>query len=294
MEKEIIKTEFGFFTLKNKPTEIELKEYYENKYFQDSKGAYEIDYSVEEIKYFKNKLKEKYFIIEELTVNTQNKRFIDIGCGEGWALDFFKTKGWDVLGLDYSEFGINKQNEHCLNDFVKGDIYENIDSLINKGEIFDVVYLGHVFEHLLDPILMLNKIKKIISPKGILVINVPNDFSKFQEYLFKNNKVSRQYWISIPDHISYFNRKSLKNFLLANDYDELKAISDFSIDLNLLNTNTNYIDNKDVGKSCYFQKIEFENFLHETNPISQIVEFYSKQIDLGMGRSFTGFYSLNK
>lgn len=292
LKSQVYKTEFGFYKLKKTPNELELSEYYKSKYFQSAEGAYEYSYSVEEVEYFNNKLKEKNFIIEKHLKENNSKKFLDLGCGEGWALNFFKKKNWEVLGLDYSDHGINKFNSNCINNLIRGDIYDNLNSLIQENNKFDIINLSHVFEHVIDPISLLEKIKKIIKKNGILIITVPNDFSIVQLHVYNTRKVDRKFWIASPDHISYFTRKSLKNLLFSRKFIELESISDYPIDLNLLNINSNYIENKSIGKSCYFEKIEFENLLHKTNSLDKIVDYYSKQADLGIGRSITSFFKL--
>ena len=55
MTSEVIKRKFGYYQLKDKPTNEELSDYYANKYYQEGVGSYEIEYSDVEIKYIKNK-----------------------------------------------------------------------------------------------------------------------------------------------------------------------------------------------------------------------------------------------
>lgn len=289
---QILKTKYGYYKLKNIPSDSELSEYYKNKYYQNAKGAYEFNYSKEEVEFFKNKLNEKIYIIDKYLEENKSKKFLDLGCGEGWALDFFKKRNWDVLGLDYSDEGLKKFNPNCIKYLIKGDIYENLNHLIKKNREFNVINLSHVFEHVVDPISLLEKIKIILKKNGILIITVPNDFSLIQNYCYVKKKVKQRFWIAPPDHISYFSRKSLKNLLSSKNFIELKSISDYPIDLNLLNINSNYIEKRSIGKSCYFEKIEFENLLHKTNSLDKIVDYYSKQVDLGIGRSITSFFKL--
>ena len=47
--------------------------------------------------------------------------------------------------------------------------------------------MHNVFEHLLEPEKVLILIKKILKTNGLLSINVPNDESLLQKYLFKKN-----------------------------------------------------------------------------------------------------------
>ncbi len=287
-----IKTDSGYYTLENVPSTQELKEFYEKKYYQDSNGGYEKDYTEAEITFFKNKIKEKEYIINKFFQNDSPKSIIDVGCGEGWAVNYFKKLGWEITGLDFSDFGIKKFNSQYVEYFIKGDVMENIDLLINENKKYDVVLLDHVYEHVTDPIEIVEKIKEVLNENGLLIINVPNDFSMLQNYLMQTGKVDKEYWFAPPDHISYFTRNSLCKLLKTLNFEEFMSIGDHPIDINLLNSNTNYVMNKEVGKSCYFQKVEIENLLHKEQPVSKIVKYYASLIDVGLGRSFSSFFSI--
>jgi len=291
MDKHI-KTDLGYYTLKSIPSDQELKEYYEKKYYQDANGSYEKNYTKEEIIFFKNKIREKEYIINKYFKNDSPKSILDVGCGEGWAINYFKKLGWEITGMDFSDFGIKKFNPQYSDCVLKGDVMENIDLLILESKKYDIILLDHVFEHVTDPIEIVEKIKKIINKNGLLIINVPNDFSMLQKYLIQNGKVDKEYWFAPPDHISYFTRESLCLLLNTLNFEEFTSIGDHPIDINLLNSNSNYILNKEVGKSCYFQKIEIENLLHKEQPISKIVNYYESLIDVGLGRSFSSFFSI--
>lgn len=92
-DKELKKNPLGFYELRNKPTQAQLEEFYNKQYF-DSKN-FEIKYSDEEF------FHKKTSFIEALEIsNCKKGRFLDIGCGEGFSLDYFSNLDWGVLGLD--------------------------------------------------------------------------------------------------------------------------------------------------------------------------------------------------
>jgi 2-polyprenyl-3-methyl-5-hydroxy-6-metoxy-1,4-benzoquinol methylase len=291
MEK-IVLNKYGYYSVENVPTEKELAEYYANKYYQGANGSYEVEYDEEEVKYFKNKISERAYIIEKNLTSKNSKRFLDIGCGEGWALSYFKDKGWDILGLDYSSFGCEKFNSNCAKNLIIGNIYQNLNTLINQEKKYSVIWIDNVLEHVTDPEFLVKEIKKILEVDGILVIEVPNDFSFIQEYVINNKIVEKQYWVATPDHLSYFNKNGLNNLLLANGYKDLELISDYAIDVNLLNSHTNYISDKQKGKACHKERIIFDNLLHEKS-IEDVVAYYKASAQLGLGRQITGFYKLS-
>ena len=54
-EPKLIKTKWGFYQYDPLPSEKELQEYYEKKYYQEGLGSYEVVYSQEELAYFRLK-----------------------------------------------------------------------------------------------------------------------------------------------------------------------------------------------------------------------------------------------
>jgi len=288
-EHGLIRTKYGYFTVKNKPTQAELEDYYAKKYYQEAKGSYEASYSKEEIMYFNNKIAERFFVLEKNLGKKKKRSLLDVGCGEGWSLQFFKKKGWDVLGLDYSSYGCEKFNPACAKNLIAGDVYTNLQTLIEKGKKFDVVWVDNVLEHVIDPEGLVGDLKKITAKGGILVIEVPNDFSVLQDYLLKKNHVDRKYWVAIPDHLSYFNKQGLENLMSSKGWKTISCLGDFPIDWNLLNPNTNYVSDKTKGKSCYRERIEIENLIH-SQPMEKIVDFYAAMAEVGFGRGITGFF----
>lgn len=288
---EVRKNKYGYYSVVNTPSEKELEEYYANKYYQNANGCYEVEYDDDEILYFKNKIAERVFVIEQHLSISNSRNFLDIGCGEGWALAYFKKKGWKVTGLDYSIFGCEKFNPDCKSNLIAGNIYENLAKLVVENSKYSVVWLDNVLEHVTNPEILLKEIKKIIEVGGILVVEVPNDFSLIQKHLVENSKVENEYWIITPDHLSYFNKDGLNSLLSDCGYLNIEIISDYPIDINLLNPNSNYIKDKSKGKACHRERIDFENLIH-LQPIDDVINYYRASANLGIGRQLIGFYKL--
>ena len=290
---KLVKTKYGYYAVENPPSESELSDYYAKKYYQEARGSYEIEYDAEEISYINNKIEQRAYILDKHIPTNGTRTFLDIGCGEGWALNFFKQKGWVVLGLDYSSFGCEKFNPNCMENLISGNVYDGINKLIAEGRKFDVVWVDNVLEHVINPEAIIQDFKKIINPNGILVIEVPNDFSIVQNHAFAKGNIDKQYWVVIPDHLSYFSKESLENLLNGNGWQSITCLADYPIDWNLLNPNSNYIQKKEVGKSCHRERIAFENLIH-TLPVEKVNSFYQALGDIGLGRLITGFFRPNQ
>ena len=288
---EVNQTVHGYFQIVNPPSEQEISDYYSKKYFQESKGAYQSGYSEEELVFTKNKIEQKYKVISRLRGKQLSYGdLLDIGCGEGWAMNYFQEQGWDVTGIDYSDFGMRKFNPHLIRGLMTGDIYNILDNIIAKERSYDVLWLTNVLEHVLDPVKLIEKLKKLTRKEGVLVITVPNDFSDLQLWLMDRGIISSPFWIVRPDHISYFNRDSLIRLMRWADWKVSKVLSDFPIDINLMNSKTNYISDKTIGKEVHKARIEIENFLHSKG-VYKVNEFYSLMAELGLGRQITGFFT---
>jgi SAM-dependent methyltransferase len=207
---------------------------------------------------------------------------LDIGCGEGYTLKNFKDYGFSVTGIDFSSFGINNHNNSLIHNFIPGNVYHIINNLIKKKKKYGLINLQNVLEHVIDPIEILKIINKLLTKNGLLVIRVPNDFSKLQNHLLDNNCVDDQFWVAPPDHLSYFTLNSLINLVESCHYEVIDYMSDYPIDFDLFDDYTNYIKNK-VGKSSHMKRIRVENFMcnisiHKTN------NYYKKLCELGCGR----------
>lgn len=286
---EVVKNEFGFYEFPKKPTNEELTAYYSEKYYQTAAGSYAEEYSTQEIEHAYNKIKEKVFVVEKFLKLDEQCSVVDIGCGEGWTLDYFQKRNIPVTGLDFSSFGCEKFNPECLKNFVKGDIYDNIDKLIHDGVQFDLVWLDNVLEHVVDPLKLLQDCKKLMKEGGVFIVEVPNDFSVLQTHLVEAGDVKNKGWLAYPDHLSYFNREGLKNIGEAAGLKEVFAISDYPTDISLMNPATNYYRDSSVGKGAYQAKLRIENFLHSIS-MEKSINLYKALLELGLGRGITMFF----
>jgi len=286
---QLIKHKLGFFQVKNKPTQKELEDFYSKQYYQSERGSYRSKYSNEELKYFNTKNEQILEIVSELI--PKNKHLLDIGCGEGYMINFFRKKGWEVLGLDYSGFGCSKMNPDCLPVLKIGDIYESINELIGKKEKFDVISLKNVLEHVLEPEILLRKIKKLAHNDTIFIVTVPNDFSFYQNFLLKEKMIDHPFWVAIPDHISYFEKNSLKKICNHTGWEQKEIVADFPIDIFLSNPHSNYIKDKTTGPAAHQARVKLENLFHNTS-IKATINLYRAMAQLGFGRQITGYYKL--
>lgn len=106
---------------------------------------------------------------------------LDLGCGVGYFLDYFKND-FDVYGIEKSSEALEAARKKGLINVKQGDI-ENEDIGENK---FDIILFWHVIEHLLDFNSMFKKIHKALKKDGVLILGTDN-------YLTFQNAMKR--WI---------------------------------------------------------------------------------------------------
>jgi ubiquinone/menaquinone biosynthesis C-methylase UbiE len=113
------------------------------------------------------------FIVELVTKkvnNTGEKRILDIGCGDGsFAVRLGKYSR--VFGIDISEKAVDLARKAGLSA-CKADVSR--EKLPFDSECFDVVYMGDVIEHLLDPDFAILEVLRVLKPDGFLVLSTPN------------------------------------------------------------------------------------------------------------------------
>ncbi|MGV8952325.1 MAG: class I SAM-dependent methyltransferase [Cypionkella sp.] len=283
----LVRNELGYWEVAQKPTEEGLQSYYASKYYQEGKGSYDIEYSAAEIDYFKAKIEQRWNVLKP--VFDKPGSMLDVGCGEGYALAFFKELGWSVRGLDYSRAGLESKNGHCAADLVDGDVVQLLKNEQAASNSYDLIWLQNVLEHVIDPVALLNSLRQLVKPGGVLVVTVPNDFSQLQLRAISTDVVTRPYWVAPPDHLSYFSRDSLLAIGERTKWRSFEIIGDVPVDWFLFHRGSNYIEDKSVGKQAHRARVELENLIHKNHP-DDVTAFFSALARIGMGRDLTAFF----
>jgi 2-polyprenyl-3-methyl-5-hydroxy-6-metoxy-1,4-benzoquinol methylase len=159
--------------------------------------------------------------------------------------------------------------------------------MTEKGHKFDVIFLGNVLEHVLDPAALVDQLKNLLEKDGLLVITVPNDFSDLQRFLLDSNKVYEEYWIAYPDHLNYFNLNNLSRLLSDRNLPVIDQFSDFPIEWFLVNSNSNYISNKLIGKDAHNARVSIATLINSSKNLEVKMNFWRSLGALGMGRTLT-------
>jgi 2-polyprenyl-3-methyl-5-hydroxy-6-metoxy-1,4-benzoquinol methylase len=285
----------GFIKVYPSPGPEYLNDYYSSDYYQNPHGTYESNYSKEELSHkdIRNTFLERV-VSENFKVEKSSLSMLDIGCGEGFFLDKFHGNGWNVTGLDFSSFGVEKFNAHLLGNLIAGDIYASINTFISENRLFDFLNLGNVLEHVLDPRQLLAMLKQIMHENSTILITVPNDFSILQRFLKEKAFIEREYWVTVPDHLNYFSEKSLLNLVQEIGFEGLGSYADFPIEWFLFNSHSNYVDNPSLGKQAHLSRVAIDSLITSNEDFEAVKNFWSALSKIGQGRTISILCKMGK
>jgi 2-polyprenyl-3-methyl-5-hydroxy-6-metoxy-1,4-benzoquinol methylase len=97
-------------------------------------------------------------------------RLLDIGSAEGTLLRVAADRGWEVEGVEVASAMVSHVRE-ALGFTVHQGMLEDLP--LEPGS-YDLVVMNHVLEHVGNPRTTLIKIAQLLSPGGIVRIEVPN------------------------------------------------------------------------------------------------------------------------
>lgn len=104
----------------------------------------------------------------ELKPCTPGTRILDVGCGQGPALELFEKMGTTAVGVTLGEEDIAA----CRS---KGFTVAKMDQsfLDFEDRTFDVVWARHVIEHSIFPLFTLHEYSRVMRDSGMLYLEVP-------------------------------------------------------------------------------------------------------------------------
>jgi GT2 family glycosyltransferase/2-polyprenyl-3-methyl-5-hydroxy-6-metoxy-1,4-benzoquinol methylase/glycosyltransferase involved in cell wall biosynthesis len=116
----------------------------------------------------------------------QNKRVLDLACGEGYGSYFLAKNAESVVGIDIDERAI----KHARNKYIKQNLEFKIGSItdvpIAGKHLFDVAVCFEALEHIAEHQKLLSEVKRLLTPDGIFIVSTPNKKVYTDEPQFNN------------------------------------------------------------------------------------------------------------
>ncbi len=132
-------------------------------------------------------------------------KLLDVGCALGFFTELALQAGYDAYGIDPSEYAVKKAKKLVGVDRVRK---AKLSDISDSSNVYDVVAMFDVFEHLADPVQDLCTVRKLLKDDGIIIIATGDTDSLFARMLGR-----RWTFYNPPQHLYYFNRDNLTKLL---------------------------------------------------------------------------------
>lgn len=170
-------------------------------------------------------MKKEFELVQRLDLITKlcsGKKVLHLGCtnypytqdsiDNEMLLHFELDKvATELFGFDYDQEGIDVLAAHGMTNLYRADL-EKLDA-VAIDETFGVIVAGETIEHLNNPGLFLQGVKRFMNRNSVLVITTVNAYCGMRFVLYgvkgkggKNEPVH-------PDHVAYYSYSTLKLLL---------------------------------------------------------------------------------
>ena len=116
----------------------------------------------------------------------QNKRVLDLACGEGYGSYLLAKTAKSVVGIDID----NNSIKHARNKYIKQNLEFRVGSIteipIDGERLFDVAICFEALEHIEDHQKLLSEVKRLLTPEGVFIVSTPNKTVYTDESQFNN------------------------------------------------------------------------------------------------------------
>ena len=194
-------TACGLECLDPQPDDEKLRAIYEENYFLGS-GDQQTEKLMDKMK---RSTAREYIELLSAHVHMDKPRLMEVGCGGGDFLVAAKKNGYSVVGVEISPTAVRDANRKLGEDAVIQGELLSLDP-IQLGK-FDCCVVFDVIEHVRNPLVFLNNVKKLLNDKGVCFIVTPSLDSW-------SAKVLGRHWMEYkPEHLFYFNKSNIKDLL---------------------------------------------------------------------------------
>ncbi|NWG03616.1 MAG: class I SAM-dependent methyltransferase, partial [Syntrophaceae bacterium] len=133
-------------------------------------------------------------------------RLLDVGAGFGFFLSEMKKEGWEVMGVEISQRGVNYAREVLGLVIYPG----SLEKATFPSNYFDAIAGFYLIEHLPDPIRFLRECHRILKPGGLLLLRYPHT-TPIKDLLHLLGMPNRLY--DLPAHLSDFSPRIIQSCL---------------------------------------------------------------------------------
>lgn len=208
-----------FVYTKKRLTDDSLMAFYDNEYRQLDRAVPGIEpfYALQQRKgeLLHDFLQSNNFLNNDLT---ENDFIVEIGCGAGGILDYFKDKGYSTVGCDYGSEYLNYGREQYNLNLIDGGLVDLMPFFDEENRQPAIIIYEQVLEHIFNLDEEIQQIKKIITPETLLYIGVPG-IRNLEHPRFNCDLLP---FLQIP-HLVHFDLHSLQKIMHRHGFELVKG-----------------------------------------------------------------------
>ena len=185
----------------------------------DPNGKFKILHTITPIRinYIKKKLFGKSQFIKSSKKSLSNYNILDLGCGGGLVCEPLARLGANITGIDFIKQNITIAERHAKKSNVKIEYFHKNLNNLKLSKRYDAILILEVLEHIDDWKKIIINVKKLLKPKGKIIISTINRniFSKFFAIFIAENILR---WVPKEPHTynKFITPEELKLFLNKN------------------------------------------------------------------------------
>jgi SAM-dependent methyltransferase len=145
---------------------------------------------------------------------TAGDRVLDLGCGDGAFTQALAAAGARPVGVDVAAEPLRRGRARNA----------DLELVLADGEptqhppesrfpfppaSFDVVWAGELIEHVRDPAALLGEIRRLLGPRGLLVLSTPDHPFGLRLELALRRRAFERHFDPRSDHVRFFTSRTL-------------------------------------------------------------------------------------
>ncbi len=203
----------GLFVLHPRPQREELLSFYPPDYEPFWPPL------AEERSHWRRLVQRRHYAVRDAVVRCAQPGggwLLDIGCGTGGFVHYMACGGdWRGVGLDVNMAALRLARRQPADVFCS-----DLDGIPLPTGTFDVVTMWEVLEHLPDPRSALAEIRRLLKPRGKLLLSTPNGASW-------TARIWGRFWVGwdAPRHWQVFSIQTLYDLLRASGFVPVRRLA---------------------------------------------------------------------
>lgn len=179
------------------PRPVDTAPYYDGRYYTDPDVGYRGYASHAE----RSRAEWSERLDELAASSPQQGRLLDVGCASGEFLEQARERGWQVRGIELSQWAVEQARTVRSLDVLQG----SLPDARFDARTFEAVTFFDCVEHVREPAAVLRDIRRVLVPGGVLLLSTGA--------LRHEDPLLESHWYYPPWHLYYFSESTMTALL---------------------------------------------------------------------------------